>query len=163
MYLLPASGPLPKHAAVVLYLGREKFVFEDTRYFGRLTLDTTALDRLGPEPLGNELAPDAFSEALKRSSQPIKVKLLDQSLVAGVGNIYANEALFLARIAPGLAANRLGRHRPAGLAGCSRRLSRAIAARLFLWTLLGPGIGTDYSIMGESLERRAREGAVSGL
>ena len=52
MYLLPAKAPLPRHAAVVLNLGRENFVFEDTRYFGRLTLDARALARLGPEPLG---------------------------------------------------------------------------------------------------------------
>src|SRR5882762_5245086 len=39
MYLLPSAAPLPKHAAVVLDLGTETFVFEDTRYFGRLTLD----------------------------------------------------------------------------------------------------------------------------
>src|SRR3954471_2871887 len=39
MYLAPAGSPLPKHAAVVLDLGRQRFVFEDTRYFGRFTLD----------------------------------------------------------------------------------------------------------------------------
>ena len=42
MYLLPAKDRLPKHAAVVLNLGRENFVFEDTRYFGRLSLDGSA-------------------------------------------------------------------------------------------------------------------------
>ena len=49
-----ARAPLPKHAAVVLNLGREKFVFEDTRYFGRLTFDARAVAKLGPEPLGPE-------------------------------------------------------------------------------------------------------------
>ncbi|MCX5823987.1 MAG: hypothetical protein NTY86_10925, partial [Deltaproteobacteria bacterium] len=75
MYLLPAKASLPKHAAVVLNLGRENFVFEDTRYFGRLTLEASALGRLGPEPLGAEFTVEGFAEALGRSRQPIKVKL----------------------------------------------------------------------------------------
>ena len=104
MYLLPAKAPLPKHAAVVMALGRTKFVFEDTRYFGRLTLDSSALERLGPEPLGRQFTVEGFASALQRSRQPIKVKLLDQSLVAGIGNIYASEALFRARLAPTLPA-----------------------------------------------------------
>jgi formamidopyrimidine-DNA glycosylase len=107
MYLTPRSAPLPKHAAVVLDLGREVFVYEDPRYFGRLTLDTRALSRMGPEPLNETFTSAMFGAALARSRQAIKVKLLDQSLVAGVGNIYASEALFRARIAPQLAARKL--------------------------------------------------------
>jgi formamidopyrimidine-DNA glycosylase len=107
IYLVPAKSVLPKHAAVVMDLSRELFVYEDTRYFGRLTLDTRSVSQLGPEPLSDELHPMAFGMALSRSRQTIKVKLLDQSLVAGIGNIYASEALFLAGISPQLAANRL--------------------------------------------------------
>jgi formamidopyrimidine-DNA glycosylase len=107
MFLQPAAGPFPKHTAVALYLGGEIFVFADTRYFGRFTLDPGTLDGLGPEPLGAEFTADYFAQALKRSAQAIKVKLLDQSLVAGLGNIYACEALFRARISPRLAARRL--------------------------------------------------------
>jgi formamidopyrimidine-DNA glycosylase len=107
MYLSPAEKALPKHAAVVLNLGAENFVFEDTRYFGRLTLDTSAVEALGPEPLGDEFSVECFSRGLQRSAQPIKVKLLDQALVAGIGNIYASEALFRAGISPRLAARRL--------------------------------------------------------
>jgi formamidopyrimidine-DNA glycosylase len=107
MYLLPASAALPKHAAVVLGLGRENFVFEDTRYFGKLTLDSESVAHLGPEPLETEFSVERFQTALSRSSQPIKVRLLDQRLVAGLGNIYASEALFRARISPRIAARRL--------------------------------------------------------
>jgi formamidopyrimidine-DNA glycosylase len=92
---------------VVLKLGAETFVFEDTRYFGRLTLDVSAVENLGPEPLGDEFTVEYFSRVLQRSAQAIKVKLLDQALVAGVGNIYASEALFRACISPQLAARRL--------------------------------------------------------
>src|ERR1041385_2673739 len=53
MYLAPAKNALPKHAAVVFGFGAENFIFEDTRYFGRLTLDTQPLAELGPEPLSD--------------------------------------------------------------------------------------------------------------
>jgi formamidopyrimidine-DNA glycosylase len=107
MYLARKSTPIPKHAAVVLHLGRDNFIYEDTRYFGRLTLDLESVARLGPEPLSAEFQPESFGQALRRSAQAVKVKLLDQSLVAGVGNIYASEALFRAGIPPQLAARRL--------------------------------------------------------
>jgi formamidopyrimidine-DNA glycosylase len=107
MFLAGKKEPLPKHAAVVFDLGMKNFIYEDTRYFGRLTLDNSAVAKLGPEPLGKDFEPVKFSENLKRSRQPVKVKLLDQSLVAGVGNIYASEALFRAGISPRSAANKL--------------------------------------------------------
>lgn len=107
MFVAPKNGPLPKHAAVIFDLGQREFIYEDTRYFGRLTLDLSAADRLGPEPLDEEFSAEMFARELKRSRQPVKVKLLDQSLVAGVGNIYASEALFRAGISPRRPANRL--------------------------------------------------------
>jgi formamidopyrimidine-DNA glycosylase len=107
MFLAKKGGPIPKHAAVVFDLGRENFIYEDTRYFGRLTLDLYAVEKLGPEPLDEKFSVEGFVEKLKCSRQAIKVKLLDQSLVAGVGNIYASEALFRARVSPKLAANKL--------------------------------------------------------
>jgi formamidopyrimidine-DNA glycosylase len=110
MYLQPANAVLPKHAAAVLRFGRTKLVFEDTRYFGRLTLDTRPLGHLGSEPLDPAFTPDRLAEGLKRSRQAIKLKLLDQSTLAGVGNIYASEALFQAGISPKLPARYLKRH-----------------------------------------------------
>ncbi len=107
MFLSDKNEKLPKHAAVILDLGRKNFVYEDTRYFGRMTLDLSAMEKLGPEPLGDDFKPATFALGLKRSRQAIKIRLLDQSLVAGVGNIYASEALFRANISPKLPANRL--------------------------------------------------------
>jgi formamidopyrimidine-DNA glycosylase len=92
---------------VVLDLGAHNLVYQDKRYFGRLTLDTSAVNRLGPEPLNDEFQAETFAQSLKRSRQAIKVKLLDQGLVAGIGNIYASEALFRAGLSPKLAANKL--------------------------------------------------------
>jgi len=109
MFVLRPGEPLPKHAAVVLDLGRECFVYEDQRYFGRLTLDASSMARMGPEPLGKDFTPAQFAAALAGSRRAIKVRLLDQDLVAGVGNIYASEALFRARLAPQLPASRLTR------------------------------------------------------
>lgn len=107
MFLQPKSAPLPKHAVVVLDLGRHAFVYEDPRQFGRFTLDDSALQALGPEPLEQGFSVETFAASLRRSTQAIKVKLLDQSLVAGIGNIYASEALFRAGVSPRRAARRV--------------------------------------------------------
>jgi formamidopyrimidine-DNA glycosylase len=107
MFLARKRERPPVHAAVVLDLGGENFIYEDTRYFGRLTLDVSAVKKLGPEPLGRDFQPATFARALNRSRQAIKVKLMDQTVVAGVGNIYASEALFRAQLSPKRAANRL--------------------------------------------------------
>jgi formamidopyrimidine-DNA glycosylase len=127
-FLARKNDPLPRHAAVVLNLGGENFIYEDTRYFGRLTLDVSAVGKLGPEPLGDDFRPVAFAESLKRSRQAIKVKLLDQTVVAGIGNIYASEALFRARISPRLVARKLNRSQVARLWRAIRKvLAEAIA------------------------------------
>jgi formamidopyrimidine-DNA glycosylase len=107
MFVMRKGEALPKHAAVVCDLSKGTFVFEDTRYFGRMTLDLSSVEKLGPEPWDPKLTPEVFAKELKRSRQPVKVKLLDQSLIAGVGNIYASEALFRSKISPRLAANKL--------------------------------------------------------
>ncbi len=79
--------------------------FYDTRRFGRLwVLDPDAwheLDRrLGVEPLSRRLTPDALAASLRGSKAPIRNALLDQRRIAGIGNIYANEACFQARLDP---------------------------------------------------------------
>lgn len=128
MYVQPCQAPLPRHAAVAFPIGRgERFVFEDTRYFGRLSFDPASIERLGPEPLDHVAPPPEFVAGLRASRQPVKVRLLDQSLVAGVGNIYASEALFVAGISPRLPAGRLGPARIAQLWHAIREvLSEAI-------------------------------------
>ena len=142
MYLLPREQALPKHTAVALDLGKEQFVFEDTRYFGRFTLATEAFDGLGPEPFSQEFTPARFGEGLARSSQAIKVKLLDQTLVAGLGNIYASEALFRAGISPRMPARRLNRK-------LVKRLWSSIRATLAEAIQFGSTVALDYSGVGE--------------
>lgn len=87
---------------------RQVLVFRDVRRFGRLRVVASGdystiatLNDLGPEPFGAEFDGDTFYEALKASSRRIKTQLLSQRPVAGVGNIYADEALWIAQIHPG--------------------------------------------------------------
>jgi formamidopyrimidine-DNA glycosylase len=80
-------------------------LFEDTRGLGSLTIpDAAALEhalaRLGPEPLSPQFIAAAFLESAAASRQPAKLFLMDQRRVAGLGNIYAAEALFAARVDP---------------------------------------------------------------
>jgi formamidopyrimidine-DNA glycosylase len=82
-----------------------RLVFSDPRKFGRLRLVAAeslpaALEALGPEPLDDEFTPDALAKRLAGRSRAIKALLLDQTTVAGLGNIYADEALFRAGIHP---------------------------------------------------------------
>lgn len=107
MFLAPKNAIPSKHTAAILNLGAQNFIYEDTRYFGRLTLDVSAAKNLGPEPWDDNFSPELFHIKLKKSRQAVKVKLLDQSLIAGVGNIYASEALFRAQISPRRAANKI--------------------------------------------------------
>lgn len=87
--------------------GRTGIVFADPRALGRLELLDQEPASLGPEPLEASFTPAVLAQASRASRAPIKVFLLDQRRVAGVGNIYAAEALFRARINPRKPANRL--------------------------------------------------------
>ena len=128
MYMQPRNRALPKHTAVSFSCGRETFVFEDTRYFGRLTLDASAIKALGPEPLTDAFDGCVLFAGLRNCRQAIKPKLLNQSLVAGVGNIYASEALWRAGISPRRMARRLTQAQCGRLAKTIREvLAEAIA------------------------------------
>ncbi len=98
----------------------EALVFRDVRRFGRIAVlddgdhsSLPTLAALGPEPLGDGFTPDGLWRALGRSTTRVKTQLLAQRVVAGVGNIYADEALWRAGIHP--ATRRVGRERAARL------------------------------------------------
>ena len=109
--------------------------FRDPRRFGRISvvtagdyaLDVPTLAVLGPEPLSPAFDPEAFAAGLARTSAPIKGALLAQRLVAGVGNIYADEALWRARIHP--TSRRVGPHRARRLHAAIREVLEAAVAR----------------------------------
>ena len=97
--------PAPqKHDHVVLHMeGGARVTFNDARRFGAMDLFTGAhslLAALGPEPLGNDFNEDYLVRALHNRRAPIKSALLDQHVVAGLGNIYVCEVLFRAGIHP---------------------------------------------------------------
>jgi formamidopyrimidine-DNA glycosylase len=99
--------PAPqKHDHVVLHMeGGARVTFNDARRFGAMDLMPTGgahplLDGLGPEPFGNDFNEPYLAARLKGRRTPIKAALLDQRIVAGLGNIYVAETLFRARISP---------------------------------------------------------------
>lgn len=94
--------------------GKKKFSvsYADPRLFGRFVVseqDLKAWSSLGPDPLNDGIDADALHEKLMRRSLPIKPTLLDQTVLAGIGNIQATEALFFARIDPRRPAKKLSR------------------------------------------------------
>ncbi len=96
--------PLAPHTHVILDLddGRQ-LRFHDVRKFGRIHLVDDAscvIGRLGPEPLAEEFTLEAFRRQLERRSGRLKSLLLNQRFLAGLGNIYADEVLFAARLHP---------------------------------------------------------------
>lgn len=100
------SEPEPLYARVIFTLddGR-RLVYTDPRKFGRIalaTLDTlpAAFASLGPEPLEADFTPETLAARLAGQARAIKATLLDQTVVAGLGNIYADESLFRAGIHP---------------------------------------------------------------
>lgn len=95
-----------KHTHVALRLDNsQQLFFRDTRKFGRIwLLDTDGLrvlyEKLGPEPLDDALTAEEFRTLLRKRKARLKPLLLDQTLIAGLGNIYADEALWLAKLHP---------------------------------------------------------------
>ncbi|MCX8126328.1 MAG: DNA-formamidopyrimidine glycosylase, partial [Dehalococcoidia bacterium] len=93
-----------KHCKVLFQLDNgTRFAFVDPRQFGSIWLvkdPHQVLEKLGPEPFDANFTVDLFSQKLNCRNAPIKALLLDQTLIAGIGNMYADEALFTARIHP---------------------------------------------------------------
>jgi len=113
LYDRPLTPDEAKYAVLVLTLGRRsQLVFRDVRRFGSIwLLDPAAWvryeSRLGPEPLDPAFTPDELARRLAGSRAAVKKVIMDQGKVVGVGNIYANEALFTARIDPSRSASSL--------------------------------------------------------
>jgi len=102
------NKPEAKHDHLVIETDRsDKIALNDPRRFGSLDLVTTSalatfptFAKMGPEPLGPDLNPAYLTAALATRKGPIKALLLNQAIIAGLGNIYVCEALNIARIAP---------------------------------------------------------------
>ena len=113
--LLPPERELPKFTHAIFYFVDEmRLVFSDQRHFGFMKIVETTrlseakeLNKLAPEPFGTDFTPDYFCKILKTSKRSLKEVLLDQTKVLGLGNIYASEAMFLARVNPQISADQL--------------------------------------------------------
>lgn len=96
---------------MILFLdGHLRLAFNDARKFGRVWLTNDSclvLNNLGPEPLSPELTPRLFYQMLASRRRQLKPLLLDQTFLAGLGNIYTDEALHLAGLHPLVLANKL--------------------------------------------------------
>ena len=95
--------PEPHDRLIIKLSGGTSLVFNDTRKFGRVWLTGNpeeVLGRLGPEPLGEDFTVQWLHTALHRKHRQLKPLLLDQSFLAGLGNIYTDEALHIARLHP---------------------------------------------------------------
>ena len=143
---ISAASTAPcRHTRVQIWNSNgDELRFVDIRSFGQmwwvppgLASETviTGLNRLGPEPFSEAFSAEHLQQRLKGSTRPIKNALLDQSLVAGVGNIYADESLFAAGILPQTRSNQLGRNQ-------LERLRQALVE--VLQTSIGAG-GTTFS------------------
>lgn len=127
---------LGKHDHFVIETGKHRLALNDARRFGSVDLVPTgeltewpAFRALGPEPLGSDFDAAHLVTAFRGRQAPVKALLLDQRIVAGLGNIYVCEALYLARIAPARAAGTISKARLAKLVEAVREvLTAAIRA-----------------------------------
>ncbi|WP_271950752.1 bifunctional DNA-formamidopyrimidine glycosylase/DNA-(apurinic or apyrimidinic site) lyase [Ruegeria faecimaris] len=132
------THPMPeKHDHVVFHMANgARITFNDPRRFGAMDLLPTAtaehhklLSVLGPEPLGNDFHEQHLIEAFKGKNTPVKSALLDQGIVAGLGNIYVCEALYRGRVSPRRKAGQISSTRIAALVPIIRQvLQEAIEA-----------------------------------
>lgn len=137
LLFVPRGGPLPEcHLHARLAFDGGELCYQDTRRFGYLeVLPPEALEgdpglRLGPEPLDPPVTARRLREVLAGRRAPVKAVLLDQRVLAGVGNIYADEALHRAGVNPLRPAGELGEGEVAAVAEALREvLEEAIAAR----------------------------------
>jgi formamidopyrimidine-DNA glycosylase len=132
--VVPADEPEGKHAHTLFHLDNgQQCRFVDIRKFGRVYLVADASQvtgRLGPEPLDPDWKLGQFQSSLSKRSGRLKSLLLDQSFLAGLGNIYADEALFAARLHPLRTAKSLTPEEQERLFVAIRQvLGRAVAGR----------------------------------
>jgi len=104
LYIKNDTEKPEKHDRLIIKMsGNTMLVFNDTRKFGRVWLTQNlqeVLGKLGPEPLGKEFTPQWFHDALHKKHRQVKPLLLDQTFLAGLGNIYTDEALHIAKLHP---------------------------------------------------------------
>jgi formamidopyrimidine-DNA glycosylase len=148
LHLVASDTPRMKHEHVVITFSDQKQLrFHDTRKFGRIHLTADPqkiLGRLGPEPLENGFSAKVLADRLRRHKRLLKPLLLDQAFVAGLGNIYVDEALWDAKLHPNRIAATLSINEIRAL---HRAIPRVLRRGLKnLGTSLGTGETNFYSV-----------------
>jgi formamidopyrimidine-DNA glycosylase len=113
---ITVGGDSP-HVRFSMRIGGDEVRFHDSRRFGRVG---GPVPNLGPEPIGPDFTPDYLWKILRKRTASIKALIMDQRLIAGLGNIYATEALHQARVRPGRAGKSLSRAESDRLAAAAR-------------------------------------------
>lgn len=113
---ITVGGESP-HVRFEMLIGGESVRFHDSRRFGRVG---GPLPLLGPEPLEDAFTPELLWSILRKRTAPVKALIMDQRLIAGLGNIYATEALHLAKVRPGRAGGSLKKAEAEALAAACR-------------------------------------------
>ena len=156
IHLVSGTSQRLKHEHIILkFADGRQLRFHDTRKFGRMYLvknPQKIIGKLGPEPLAKAFEAKSFSERLKLRRRQLKPLLLDQTFIAGLGNIYVDEALWEARIHPCRIASTLTNSEMKALHGAIPRvLKRGLKN---LGTSLGTGKANFYSVAGRKGRNR---------
>lgn len=158
LYICSPEREMDKHTHLIFHLeGGSQLRYEDQRKFGGFHLLGPAgegmppgLVTLGPEPLSDQFSPEVLASKLAGKRSPIKAALLDQSVVAGLGNIYVDEALFCASVHPERQAASLSAAEIRRLHDCCRKvLETAIAKRGTTFSLYFAGDETPGDMYDE--------------
>jgi formamidopyrimidine-DNA glycosylase len=152
LHLVAVDTPRIKHEHVIItFNGQKQLRFHDTRKFGRIHLindPQRILGRLGPEPLEKGFTVKVLADRLGRHKRLLKPLLLDQAFIAGLGNIYVDEALWDAKLHPNRIAAALSMNEIKAL---HRAIPRVLKRGLKnLGTSLGTGEANFYSVARHS-------------
>lgn len=165
-----ADQPVGPHDRFSLtFRDGERLVFSDPRKFGRIWLirdPETVLAKLGIEPLSDALTAEFLRRAFETTRRPVKSVLLDQSLIAGLGNIYTDEALFRAGIHPLTPAERAARMDDGRLEALRTAIRSVLIEGIrnngasIDWVYHGGGFQNHFSVYGKKGDACPRCGAV---
>ncbi|MFZ5881297.1 MAG: bifunctional DNA-formamidopyrimidine glycosylase/DNA-(apurinic or apyrimidinic site) lyase [Chloroflexota bacterium] len=162
LYIKEADAPPEKHDRLLLFLspneqaGARKLVFNDARKFGRVWLvrdPQRVTGKLGPEPLEDAFTPQALYEGLQARRRQLKPLLLDQSFLAGMGNIYTDEALHIARLHPQAMSNSVEREQAGALWEAIRAVLQQGIRRngaSIDWAYRGGQFQNDFRVYGRA-------------
>lgn len=166
MLVQPADSPTQRHLRVRFTLdGHDELRFVDQRMFGGLSISAggaelpSEIAHIARDPMDSLFDEDVFLRRVRKRSSGVKRLLLDQTLISGVGNIYADEALWLARLHGDRAGNKVGRaDAVALLAGVRTVLAAALAQGGTSFDALYVNVHGESGYFDRSLEVYGQEG-----